>query len=90
MNREIVFADGTKFPVGMCGASDGVLWILLDTDMTMLEIVDFLSHVTNTETIKSYSVGYEDDAVVFENYTELVMVQRMTNGFNVALKKEDA
>lgn len=87
--REVLFADGTKFEVGMCGASNGVLWILLDTDMTILEIVTFMSHITNTETIKCYSVGYEDDAQVYEGYTHLIMAQEMTSGYQIALRKEE-
>lgn len=88
--REVCFADDTKFTIGMCGESSGVLWILLNTDMTFLEIVTFLSHPTNTETIKCYSVGHEEDALVYEGYTGLTMVQRTAEGFQAALRKEDA
>ena len=87
--REVCFADDTKFMIGMCGMSNGVLWILLSTDMTFLEIVTFLSHPTNTETIKCYSVGHEEDAQVYEGYTGLTMVQKTAEGYQVALRKEE-
>ena len=88
MNREVMFADGTAFPCEMCGASSGVLWIVLDVDKTILEVVEFLSHPTNTEAIKCYSVGFEESAQVYEGHTHLMMVQEMANGWQVALRKE--
>lgn len=90
MNREVKFADGTAFPCGMCGESNGVLWILLDTDLSFVGIAEFLSDLKNTQTIKSYAVGYEEEAQVFEGYTGLTVVQKTTGGYQIALRKEGA
>lgn len=89
VEREVLMADGTKYPATMCGASNRALWITFVTDMTFTQMVKLVENPKKTAVIKYYAKGHEDTAQTFEGYTSLMLVQKMDDGYNVALTQKE-
>jgi hypothetical protein len=74
--------DGTPHAIKRCGASDGVLWIVL-YDMTIMDAAVIFSDPAKT----SHITAFND--FIYDNYTELIHISLDYDGLvKVALRKE--
>lgn len=87
MTRIIRMKDGTEYPCGMCGMSDGCLWI--ETRLGMAEAWAVFADTSKTEAITDTYAG-EDGAlreIVWEGYTDLFFLSAVDGVARIGLKK---
>lgn len=83
--RTIKLNNGTVLNVSDCGAADGILWIRLTEPISITKAALTFSDSANTSVIH-HEYG-DNDKVDFVGYTELVSLQKQSEGTLIAMKK---
>lgn len=87
--RILEMADGTKYPVTMCGESEGLLLVSTPEIHTFIDALTVFSDESKTARMSCTIVEWPDDPPrVFEGYTTLQMIKNVDNVITVALRKE--
>lgn len=85
--RKIKLADGTVYPVDLCGADDVTLAINITSDDNLLSLVQEFGNPENVSHIEHYYDGTETDHVHYDGYTKLTAAYYTRTGTAVSLMK---
>ena len=86
--RHIKLANGDVYQVTTCGATQGMLFIVVATDEDLLDMAMVFGHPENVSTIEHWVDGTTTDHVTFEGYVNLMSAAEIQGGVQLMLKKD--
>ena len=86
--RNIKLTDGTVYPVDLCGASYGTLYVNVTEPKDLLALVLVFGQEEKVERIEHWYDGTETDHIFFEGYKHLTSAAITDTGVQMTLKRE--